>query len=284
MVNMTEDKIKKLLYEACCSIHIGGRIVGTGWVASDCCIVSAGHLFTEIVPGEKITAHFSNNRTYSLKVRSAEYTHDPLTDYAILQPLLEKIDAPILNCSDLMVPSGKFYTCGNGKTLMTLSSAEGKILGYVKNSQDGKALLKATSPQSGEPGYSGCPIYSANANAVVAIQSEATSCGSGPERDTLLAYPLKYFWAELSNSLKDSSIETEEDPLGLACIISETEFDRANIYVRGGDQMCAKGMPGAALRYYKIAKKIFEAEAGVASKYVVKIQRRIEETEKKRGE
>lgn len=284
MVKMTEDKIKKLLYEACCSIYIGGRIVGTGWVASDCCIVSAGHLFTEIVPGEKITAHFSNNRTYFLEVRAKEYTHDPLTDYAILRPLLGKIDAPVLESSDRMVLSGKFYTCGNGRTLTTLSSAEGEILGYAQSSKSyGKALLKATSPQSGEPGYSGCPIYSANANAVIAIQSEATSCGSGPERDTFLAYPLKYFWTELNNSMKDGSIEVKKDPLGLAYIVSETEFDRANVYVRGGDQMCAEGMPGAALRYYKIAKKIFEAEVGFSSKYVVNIQRRIEETEKRRG-
>lgn len=284
MVNMTEDKIKKLLYEACCSIYIGGKIVGTGWVASDCCIISAGHLFAEMVPGEEITAHFSNNRMYSLEVKSREYTHDPLTDYAILRPQSGKIDAPILECSDCIELSGKFYTCGNGKTLMALSSAEGEIVGYAENSNnDVRSLLKVTSPQSGEPGYSGCPIYSANANAVIAIQVEATSCKSGPERDTILAYPLKYFWVELSNSLKNDFIETKEDPLGLACIDAETEFDRANVYVRRGDQMCADGIHDVALQCYKIAKKIFEAEVGVASKYVVNIQRRIEETEKRRG-
>lgn len=284
MVKMTEDEIKKLLYEACCSIQIGGKIVGTGWVASDCCIISAGHLFAEIMPGEKITAHFSNNRMYFLEVRSTEYTRDPLTDYAILRPLSRKIDAPILKCSSRIELSGKFYTCGNGKTLMALSNAEGKIVGYAENSNnDVRSLLKVTSSQSGEPGYSGCPIYSANANAVIAIQVEATSCESGPERDTILAYPLKYFWVELSNSLENGFIETKEDPLGLACIASETEFDRANVYVRGGDQMCAEGMYGVALQYYKIAKKIFEAEVGVASKYVVSIQRRIEKTEKRRG-
>lgn len=284
MVKMTEDKIKELLYKACCSILIGEKIVGTGWVASDCCIISAGHLFAGIMPGEKIIAHFSNNRMYSLEVSSTEYTHDPLTDYAILRPLSGKIDAPILECSDCIELSGKFYTCGNGKTLMALSNAEGIIIGYAENSNnDVRSLLKVISSQSGEPGYSGCPIYSANANAVIAIQVEATSRESGPERDTILAYPLKYFWVELSNLLKNGSIETREDPLGLACIALETEFDRANVYVRGGDQMYTEGMYEVALRYYKIAKKIFEAEVGVASKYVVNIQKRIERTEKRRG-
>lgn len=279
---MTEDRVKKLLYDACCSILIDGNIVGTGWVASSCCIVSAGHLFTKIVQNNTVVARFANGCSYPLEIGLVEYIHDPLTDYAILKPLFGEIVSPALKCLPQIVTSGKFYTCGNGETLTLLSSAEGEILGYAQNSKnDRKPLLKVSSRQCGEPGYSGCPIYSAEVGAVIAIQSETTVCKSGSERDTILAYPLKYFWEELNSLLNVVSIELKEDPLGLASIVAETEFDRASLYLKSGDQMCAKGKPSIALQYYKIAKKIFESETGVASKYVANVQKKIKKIEKR---
>jgi len=276
-----EDELKEVLYSACCTIQVDKQVIGTGWVASKCCIISAGHIFAEIRKDASIKAQFTNNYECNLVIDRCEYYRDPLIDYAILRPCFGEVSIMPLKISESYSLSGKFLTCGYGRTLAALSHAEGRIIGFGGKTEN-KRLLKLSSSQCGDFGYSGSPIYSIGDDAVIAIQSETSKQDIGAERDTIIAYPLRNFWRELNQSLKHSSAADFEDPLGLMCVVFATEFDRAMAYCKGGDKMCETGQFATAIRYYDIAEKIFRIETGTASKYVRNISRKIQRA-KNRG-
>ncbi len=274
-----EDELKQALYSACCTIQVNKQVIGTGWVASKCCVISAGHLFAEIRKGASIKAQFTNNYECNLVIDKCEYCKDPLIDYAILRPCSGEVSIMPLKISESYSLSGKFLTCGYGRTLAALSHAEGRIIGFGGKTEN-KHLLKLSSSQCGDLGYSGNPIYSIVDDAVIAIQSETSKQNVGAERDTIIAYPLKNFWRELNQSLTHSSAADFEDPLGLRRVVFATEFDRAIAYCKGGDKMCEAGQFAAAIRYYDIAEKIFRKETGTASNYVRNTSIKIERAKK----
>lgn len=273
--------IKQLLFESCCGLEYDGKTVGTGWVADKNIIVSAGHLFTygetsniinpQEVNTKPIVACFfkehpintkDDNTKYKLKFVCGAYSKFPLIDYCVLksEQSFEAEPLPIAQNTQL---SGAFYTAGVGKKLGTLSHAEGTITGY-RAENGGLSSLKLSSEQSGQEGYSGCPIYSVQDKGVIGIQSQMTVNEIGAEKNTILAFQIKYM-------LDRDLISAPE----IYCMSSEeSEFDKALSIRCKGDLAFKNGNIGEAHKHYNEAEILLLRLVGKESRYIDDIRKR----------
>lgn len=269
-------QVKELLMESCCLIVFQGMAVGTGWLFNNNKIVSAGHCFTGLqerkyinpkeINNQQIEAHFFNQsgeNIYSLQFLCGVYTKKPLVDFCILDAknVTNLRSLPIANTICL---EGRFYTAGFGKTLQRISNAEGDIIGLAQET-GGRSVLKLSSEQCCEEGYSGCPIYSSKARGVIGIQSEITKKNVGSESKTILAYPIM-------NLVEDNVLKRPESFHGLP---KYNDLDIGMHYRNQGDR-CFEAKSFKEAREYYIQAKIYLTNAiGERGAYINDIDKRI---------
>ena len=184
-----EREHQQLIEKAVCRIEINNDSSVTAFVINSNHLITVGHAFTGQSAGSSFKATFINGSySYATLVECA-YDSEQLIDYAFLEFEETPSNIKAMPISFSTSYFGDYVSGGFGKTLNKLSNVKGEILGNYYHS-DRVFLLKASSAQAGEVGYSGSPIFSLKENSVVAIQTEATNNDTGAERDTILAFPL----------------------------------------------------------------------------------------------
>ena len=194
-----ERKYQKLVEGAVCRIIFDDNSYVTGFAVNRKYLLSAGHAFAHAVKDTSYKAEFLNGARCSVKIIEKAYVREHVVDYAILE--FEEFD-PNITPLPVSFPkrySGNFISVGVGEKLNDFSSVKGSIIGNYYHHSDKEYLLKASSGQAGQLGYSGSPIFSIVDKSVVAIQCEATINDLGAERDTILAFPLCRLPEDLSN-------------------------------------------------------------------------------------
>ena len=184
-----EREYQRLIENSVCQIVKGDDSKVTAFVINANYLLSVGHAFINYKTGTSFRAIFLDKSYCDVALIESAYDQELLLDYAILEFKSAPANASYMPISFTKGYSGSFISGGFGKTLNKLSNVRGKILGNLYHS-DKLFLLKATSGQAGEMGFSGSPILSLEEKSVVAIQCEATNNDIGAERDTILAFPL----------------------------------------------------------------------------------------------
>lgn len=278
--------IKLDILQSCCILLYNNKVVGTGWVVKDYnLVISAGHLFTdgkdcisidtEGVNVAPIHGKFicvsedgeNNTNIVDLQFLCGAYQHSPLIDYCLLRPT-KPISIKGLPLANKTCWEGNFYSAGYGRSLATLSNAEGQIIGHHAN-ENGRLILKLSSEQSCEQGYSGAPIYSERASGVIGIQSEITPHKYGAESKTILAYPIEYL-------LKQNIIKSLVNP-SLPRLTEKSDLDAGLDILKKGDSFRDNNDLSNAKKCYNEAKKCFIKAVGEKGVYVDAVNKRIRE-------
>lgn len=187
-----------LLAQGVCAVSLNkstnATATATGWLFSDeGHVLTVGHLFRDADKGDLIQLQFLDEVPLKVHKLFEVHSRETAEDFAILKlddPEAVKARTPI---PVALVPSaqGKWKLLGYGKTFVEQSAGRGEFLGkhFVQNSAD-HFFFELDSKQTGEHGFSGSPIFSEELQAVVAIQTEATTAQIGAGRDSVLAVPL----------------------------------------------------------------------------------------------
>lgn len=180
---------QRLIENAVCQIQINGEICAVAFVVGESYLLSAGHSFVDLKNGQKATAKFVDKSIVSVQLIRCVYEPDHLKDYALFKAEKGPFGKEPLPISFPKNLSGEFISLGSGDILPPFSNSRGEIVGlYYHSNED--FLLKLSSGQAGQLGFSGAPIFSVSNRSVVAIQCEATINCVGAEKDTVLAFPL----------------------------------------------------------------------------------------------
>lgn len=185
---MTADE---LIAQATCAVLKDGRVSGTAWLVSapQGYLLSAGHLFIDPNLPADVEVRFSEEAPRIAHKIISQYHEPSGIDFAVLElkdPGREPL--PIILAQEC---KGTFRAQGYGLTLRDRSSGKGEFVGMVDLSNSPAfRLFRLRSPELGEGGYSGAAIFSDELQAVVAIQTEASTEKIGAGRDTVLALPL----------------------------------------------------------------------------------------------
>ena len=179
----------KQMEESVCKISIDKKVCGMAFIVSGNFLLSAGHIFANLNSNQLITAEFLDGTQASLNLLHYRYDKNHLIDYAILNMESNFSKNKGLPMAFPKNITGKFIALGNGKILPGFSNSQGEITGLYLKSED-EFMIKLSSKEQGQEGFSGAPIFSIACGAVIGIQSEMTIKDSGAERDTSLAFPL----------------------------------------------------------------------------------------------
>jgi len=186
---MEKISIEERIKHAICKIYVDDVYV-TGFLFKDSYLMSAGHMFENIDEKSQIKAKFINGDVIDVKVEYYVYDKNSGIDFSILKLKHNATNRMPLPLSFYKYTKGKVMSIGASSLLKDFSSAEGNIIGHhILN--ESNYMLKINSGQLGQFGFSGAPIFSIEEQAVIAIQSETTENEHGPERDTVLAFPLE---------------------------------------------------------------------------------------------
>lgn len=184
--------VEERLAQATCAVMINDQVKGAAWLFSDeGHLLTAGHILGKKAPLDRVKVCFAEDvpRTAHKVLRG--YDHGSGVDFAILKlesPPPDRHPLPIELAEEC---TGNFMLLGYGKSLKDRGTGCGTFTGFFDpQSSSANRLFKLDSKQLGEQGYSGGAVFSKEAQAVVAIQIEATTARTGPERDTVLAMPL----------------------------------------------------------------------------------------------
>lgn len=185
-------------------------LIQTGWLCSeDGWIITAGHIFVEngvITESgadnftDKIFVKFPGFNEIQVKLLYAEKQDEEGSDFAILQmmdfseeltPLQVNINSNYWVGEVSIVGSGEYYP-------EFATAASGQIesrMVYIKYGRD--SYLHISSENAVQSGYSGAPVYSPKANAVIAIQVMASinreeNLFDVAEKRTINAMPIDY--------------------------------------------------------------------------------------------
>jgi hypothetical protein len=207
-------KADELIAQATCAVLREGRVSGTAWlVSAKGHLLSAGHLFVDPNLPEDVEVRFSEQAPRIAHRIISQYDKDTGIDFAVLElkdPGREPL--PIFLAQEC---KGSFRVQGYGRTLGDRSSGTGQFVGPVdlRNSEAFR-LFRLRSQELGEGGYSGAAIFSDELQAVVAIQTEASTEKLGAGRDTVLALPLyrvARLWQPLLQLLESAATHEEAD-------------------------------------------------------------------------
>ena len=180
---------EELMKNAVCQILIDEKFCDVAFVIGEHYLLSVGHSFVNFDKKKKKIAKFLDGTTVSIQLIRCIYEHDHLKDYALFRAEKEFKGKKPLPVSFPKNISGQFVSLGSGDILQSFSNAKGEFIGLYYNNND-EFFFKLSSGQAGQAGFSGAPIFSIYNRSVVAIQCEATTTEVGPERDTVLAFPL----------------------------------------------------------------------------------------------
>lgn len=153
-------------------------------------LMSVGHIFENTEIQSNIHVSFLSGEEADAQLIYSVYDKQNSRDFSILKLKQSLVKTKALPISLLKYTGGKIVTVGVGEILKNFSSAEGEIIGELSISKN-EYLIKICSEQLGQAGFSGAPIFSVKANAVIGIQCEAVINDLGAERDTVLAFPLE---------------------------------------------------------------------------------------------
>lgn len=185
-----ELKYQQLVHDASCIIFNNEISLSMAFAISDKYLLSVGHCFNTFPRGSKFKARFANNSIYDVKVVYTQFDTNLSLDFSILCIVNALLSIEPLPIKFPINASGKFISIGNSPILPYFSAANGEIIGHYEAQNSDNFFFKLDSKHSGQIGFSGAPIFSLNEQAVIAIQCEATETITGPERDTVLAFPL----------------------------------------------------------------------------------------------
>jgi hypothetical protein len=206
--------VENLLAQATCAVLIDSKVAGTAWLFSrEGHLLTAGHVLGPQKPLTQVEVHFPEDAPRLAYRVQHVYAYESGIDFAILkltEPPVDRFPLPIA-LPELV--EGRLIALGYGKSLVDRSSGTGIFAGFFDpQNSSANRLFKLESTQLGEPGYSGCAIFSKESGAVVAIQIEATHAKTGAERDTVLAMPLyrvAYLWPALTHYVQRTTRESD---------------------------------------------------------------------------
>ena len=190
-VRQTTDE---LLAQGVCAVFLKNSMA-TGWLFSDeGHVLTVGHLFVGANKTDLIEVQFLDDRRRTVRSVFVVNSTETAVEFAVLQledPGAVSGRTPIPVALVESPPDGAWKALGYGKTFIEQSTGRGTFLGksHVQNSSE-DFFFELDSKQTGEHGFSGSPIFSEDLQAVVAIQTEATTAQVGAQRDTILAVPL----------------------------------------------------------------------------------------------
>lgn len=172
--------------------------LGTGFSISPIGhVLTAGHLFED---GDNLAIEFENLGRFALSVEKHKVVPESGADFAICRAKAGcKTRFPFVALRFPRTCNGNVALRGYGATLHDKSSAQGSFVGFLDvGGRASNRLFQFSSAQSGEKGFSGSGVLSLSYGAVVAIQTEAVGVSVGPQRDTVLAYPLTHIRSEIT--------------------------------------------------------------------------------------
>jgi hypothetical protein len=173
------------------------EVVGTGFVVSPTGhVLTAGHLVVK-VPADELRFRLADGTEHGLVVLDSKFDEPSGTDYALCT-----VNAPcraFLPLSFARGPRGTARSRGYGQTTGAATPSTGDLIGSLDfGGIPANRVFLYISQQAGDPGFSGSAVYSKEAGGAVALQTEASIRGTGPHRDTVLAYPLFHLKGLLS--------------------------------------------------------------------------------------
>ncbi|HKQ52332.1 MAG TPA: serine protease [Pyrinomonadaceae bacterium] len=181
-----------LLPQATCAVLLDNELKGTAWLVSDeGHLLTAGHIFHGVAPSVEIQVRFLNDAPLKAHRITREYAPESGVDFAILTIDSQQGRRTPLPVSLAEMVEGRCRIQGYGKTLYEQSAGLGEFVGrhYPQDFTE-NAIFIVRTQETGEPGFSGAPVFSETLGAVVGIQTEATTAETGAGRDTVLAMPL----------------------------------------------------------------------------------------------
>lgn len=203
------SKITDILKKGVCKLEVNDKF-GTAFFFKNTYLMSAGHLFEENDIGQCFYASNIEGQNFSVQLIGREYDYDKALDYAILKTnvLLDSMK-PLPVIYD-KYQGGKIMSLGVGEVFREdFTTVSGEISGEnIVNEED--YFIKIKSADLGQMGFSGAPIFSVDAGAVIGIQSEMTINETGAERDTTLAFPLQRIKKKMISFKDEKEIEKIE--------------------------------------------------------------------------
>ena len=176
------------------------RNTGSGWLCSeDGWIITAGHIFvkdgtvfsndTDIAAGT-VSVKFPDCSEMSAKLLYAEKQNKAGIDFAVLS-LTErpKKISPLYVNLEREYCTGKVCIVGMGQILQKYSvAAMGYIEGHLVDIVEGNdSFLHIVSENAVQPRYSGAPVVSLEAGAVIAVQAMASESGQHMDKNWFVA-------------------------------------------------------------------------------------------------
>lgn len=171
---------------------------GTGWLCSGCGhIITAGHLFVEdkqtlnAYVKVNVKVQFIGYNPVVANVLIAQRDDEKAIDYAVLK-IEELYDGMLpLHIDTSLNLEGSVKICGFGNIFdNVLTPADGIIEGKAV-SMDGETYwLKLNAQNAVQQGYSGGAVISLKSNAVIGIQTDASTKEIGADSNTTFAMPI----------------------------------------------------------------------------------------------
>jgi len=189
---VVQVSIDDLLAQATYAVLIDGKITGTAWLVSDeGHLLTAGHLLGTQTSLNQVEVCIGQDSPRKANKIQWAYQPDIGINFAVLR--LEEIPTnrfPLPIALERSV-TGTFRLSGYGKSLQHRSVGVGNFIGsYDPQDSISNRMFLLSSAQLSEPGYGGGAVFSDELQAVVAIQTQATSKQTGAGRDTIVAMPL----------------------------------------------------------------------------------------------
>ena len=230
-VELTPDE---LLIQGTCAVLVDGKINGTAWLVNkEGYLLTAGHVLgTKRLERDRVEVRFADDIPHVAHKIAWGFDWDLGLDFAVLQlssPFPERQPLPVSLAESV---EGKLRAFGYGKTMENRAKGVGEFLGpFDPNDNASARLFSLDSKQLGEGGFSGSAVYSDRLGAVVGLITNATTQGTGAQRDTVLAMPL-YRVAKHWDRLYRTRHEIQINLPGLLKMLGSNIYAEPDVAVR----------------------------------------------------